>query len=370
VSIAVGSWGGPSQAHPAMPKLTDLTTPFALIDGQIMRRNIAAMQEAMVSIGASLRPHFKTHRTMAIAQLQRDAGASGVTVATLRQLAAVGRDLGPVLVSSAVHVDGSVGPDLQAALAGPGVTFAVESGESIRLLRSALGPELTADVMIEVEAGCLRSGAAPSECGDLARAASRLGFRVTGLFSYPGQAYLPGRAQEASREELSALALGASVLSRAGFDPEHVSAGSTPTMRFAAPGVATEYRPGTYVFGDRQQLGLGAMDRPQLALTVIATVVAIHGDRLVLDAGGKALGRDAPSWLPGFGQLADPSEAPITRLYDHHSVVDSYRGQVVSVGDRLAILPNNANSVMALLRSAWLSDDGELAEEIAPLPDR
>ena len=193
---------------------------------------------------------------------------------------------------------------------------------------------------------------------------------MTGVFSYPGQAYLPGRAEEASREELTALELGASVLSRAGFEPEHISAGSTPTMRFVQPGVATEYRPGTYVFGDRQQVGLGAMDRSQISLTVIATVVAVHGDRLVLDAGGKALGRDAPQWLGGYGQLADPSEASITRLYDHHSVVDSYAGHAVGVGDRLAILPNNANSVMALLRSAWLSDDGESAEEIMPFADR
>jgi D-serine deaminase-like pyridoxal phosphate-dependent protein len=224
--------------------------------------------------------------------------------------------------------------------------------------------------MIEVEAGCLRSGVAPSDCGELARTAQRLGCRVAGLFSYPGQSYIPDQAKDASEQELAALESGASELRRAGFDPEHISAGSTPTMRFARAGIATEYRPGTYVFGDRQQLGLGAMERSGLSLTVVATVVAIHDDRLVLDAGGKALGRDAPRWLPGYGQLADSSEALITRLYDHHAVVESYRGQAVRVGDRLSILPNNANSVMALLRSAWLSEAGESAVELTPQADR
>jgi D-serine deaminase-like pyridoxal phosphate-dependent protein len=352
-------------------KLSDLATPFALIDARLLRRNIAEMQQAVASIGASLRPHFKTHRTIAIAQLQIDAGAIGVTVATAPQLAAAQRDLGcPVLVSSLLQVDASIAHGLQHACARGRIAFSIESRASIELLRAALGPELTPDVMIEVEAGCLRSGVAPSDCGELARTAQRLGCRVAGLFSYPGQSYIPDQAKDASEQELAALESGASELRRAGFDPEHISAGSTPTMRFARAGIATEYRPGTYVFGDRQQLGLGAMERSGLSLTVVATVVAIHDDRLVLDAGGKALGRDAPRWLPGYGQLADSSEALITRLYDHHAVVESYRGPAVSVGARLAILPNNANSVMSLLRSAWSSDDGESAEELTPQADR
>jgi D-serine deaminase-like pyridoxal phosphate-dependent protein len=351
--------------------LSALATPFTLIDGGVLRRNITGMQQAMASIGAALRPHFKTHRTMAIARLQQDAGAIGMTVATVPQLTAVERDLGcPVLVSSVVQVDTSIGGALQEACAHGRVTFSIESPASVELLRSALGPDITPDVMIEVEAGCLRSGVPAAECGELAGTAAHQGFRVTGLFSYPGQGYLPDQAKDASAQELAALELGASTLRGAGFDPEHISAGSTPTMRFARSGIATEYRPGTYVFGDRQQLGLGAIERSGIALTVVATVVAVHDDRLVLDAGGKALGRDAPRWLPGFGQLADSSQALITRLYDHHAVVESYRGRALRVGDRVSILPNNANSVMALLRSAWLSDDGEWGEELMPQADR
>ena len=352
-------------------RLADIATPFALIDARLLQRNIAEMQQTMGEIGASLRPHFKTHRTTWIAQRQRDAGAIGLTVATVAQLAKVTRDLGcPVLVSSLLQVCAATATDLRAAAAGGEVTFAIESDWSIESLRAALGPDVDAEAMIEVEAGCLRSGVPPAECGELARAAARSGFRVTGVFSYPGQSYIPGRAADAAEQEQAALEQGAAELRRAGFDPVHISAGSTPTMPFARSGVATEYRPGTYVFGDRQQHGLGAMARSALALTVVATVVAIHGDRVVLDAGGKALGRDAPRWLEGFGQLAGGSESLVTRLYDHHSVIESYDGEPLHVGERVAVLPNNVNSVMALLRSAWLSEDGETAEELLPQPDR
>jgi D-serine deaminase-like pyridoxal phosphate-dependent protein len=360
-----------STASPATrTKLSELLTPYALIDARRVRRNIAEMQHRIASLRAELRPHFKTHRTAAIAELQIEAGAIGLTVATGPQLAAVKRDLAcPVLISSLLQIDASSVCVLREAAVAGGVMFAIESERSVELLRRALGPQLVPDVMIELDAGCLRTGVQASDCVDLARAASRLGCHVVGLFTYPGHSYIPMQARAASEQEQAALELGAAELARAGFDPEHISAGSTPTMRFARPGVATEYRPGTYIFGDRQQLTLGAMDRSQLSLTVVATVVATHGDRIVLDAGGKALGRDAPGWLPGYGELVDDSETVITRLYDHHAVVESYHGPPLRIGDRVPILPNNANSVMALLRSAWLSEDGDIAEELMPQAD-
>jgi D-serine deaminase-like pyridoxal phosphate-dependent protein len=369
--VAATVASAPSPAQAAGPRLVELDTPFALIDGRRLRANIAAMQDTVASLGAALRPHFKTHRTLHIARMQCDAGAIGVTVATARQLAIISGELGcPVLVSSLLQVDRAVRTTLREACATSDVLFAVESPRSVELLRAALGTEPHAEVVIEVEAGCRRSGVSPSECGALARVAARQGFDVAGVFSYPGQSYAPRRSREASEQERTALSEAASVLARAGFEPRHVSAGSTPTMPYARPGVATEYRPGTYVFGDRQQLTLGAVNRAQLSLTVVATVIAVHGERVVLDAGGKALGRDAPPWLEGYGLLANGSEALIERLYDHHSVIEYYRGESLGVGDRVAIVPNNVNSTMALLRSVWITEDGESAAELRPEPDR
>src|SRR5579875_205238 len=161
---------------PAELELEQVATPFVLIDGPRARANIAAMQAAVRALGAELRPHFKTHRTPAIAGWQREAGAMGLTVATLAQLATVSGELGwPVLVSSLLQVDAAAGPVLREACRRGGAIFAIESDWSARRLREALGPELSAQVMIEVEAGCRRTGVPPSECGALARLASRQG---------------------------------------------------------------------------------------------------------------------------------------------------------------------------------------------------
>lgn len=351
--------------------IDELTTPFALIDGIRMRANILAMQEAVTSVGAALRPHFKTHRTSEIAAVQCSAGAVGLTVATARQLATVSVELGyPALVSSVVQADAAAAPTLREACAAGEVVFAIESRRSVELLRRALGRDVQAEVAIEVEAGCERSGVVAAECAAVAAAARRHGFHVVGVFSYPGQGYAPGRARDAAELERAVLHEAVAVLARAGFEAQHVSAGSTPTMPYARAGVVTEYRPGTYVFGDRQQMSLGAAAADDLALTVIASVTAVHGSRVVVDAGGKALGRDAPGWLDGYGVLADRPDAVIARLYDHHSVLERYRGERLEVGDRVAIVPNNANSVMALLESAWLTEDGKSAVELRPRADR
>lgn len=351
--------------------LSELPTPFVRIDAERLRANVSEMQERVSGLGAALRPHFKTHRTSAIARLQLDSGAVGLTVATAAQLSLVARELGcPVLVSSLVQVDGASARALEQACAAGTVIFAIDSVVSVERLRSALGGDLSPDVMIEVDSGCRRTGAQPDECAQLARSAAAQGFRVNGVFSYPGHSYVPGHSEEASEQEQTALAAAARELTRAGFEVEHVSAGSTPTMPFARGGVATEYRPGTYVFGDRQQLNLGSVARTQISLSVVASVVAVKGDSVVLDAGGKALGRDAPRWLEGYGELLEQPEVVITRLYDHHAVIEGYAGPPVTVGDRLAVLPNNANSVMSLLRSAWLTEPGELATALSPHPDR
>ena len=200
MAATAASTASPAQA--AAPPLAELGTPFALIDGRRLRANIAAMQEAVAGLGAALRPHFKTHRTLQVARMQRDAGAIGLTVATARQLATVSGELGcPVLVSSLLQVDPAVGSTLREACATGGVMFAVESPRSVELLRAALGPEPRADVVIEIEAGCQRSGVSPSECAALARIAAQQGFEVAGVFSYPGHSYAPGRSREAAEEE-------------------------------------------------------------------------------------------------------------------------------------------------------------------------
>ncbi|WP_183143937.1 alanine racemase, partial [Pseudomonas marginalis] len=61
-----------------------LDTPAALIDIPRMQHNIQCMQQRMNTLGVRLRPHIKTSKCLPVIQAQLAAGASGVTVSTLK----------------------------------------------------------------------------------------------------------------------------------------------------------------------------------------------------------------------------------------------------------------------------------------------
>jgi Predicted amino acid aldolase or racemase len=64
-------------------------TPFVFIDIAILQRNIAHMQALAQTAGVKLRPHIKTHKIAAIAKMQMQAGAFGLTVAKLGEAQAL-----------------------------------------------------------------------------------------------------------------------------------------------------------------------------------------------------------------------------------------------------------------------------------------
>ncbi|MDQ3862000.1 MAG: alanine racemase, partial [Actinomycetota bacterium] len=60
-------------------------TPYLLIDGAKMERNILKMANLAKGSGVALRPHVKTHKVPAIARKQVEAGAVGITVAKVSE---------------------------------------------------------------------------------------------------------------------------------------------------------------------------------------------------------------------------------------------------------------------------------------------
>ena len=67
------------------PALNEVVTPALVVDRRRLLTNIQEMGARARSLGVALRPHAKTHKSPAIAALQREHGASGLTVATLAE---------------------------------------------------------------------------------------------------------------------------------------------------------------------------------------------------------------------------------------------------------------------------------------------
>ncbi|MGA2208835.1 MAG: alanine racemase [Acidimicrobiales bacterium] len=298
------------------------STPCVVVDRDILERNIAAMSGAAVAGGWALRPHAKTHKCLEIARRQLDAGAVGITVATVAE-AEVFVEAGctDVFIAYPLWVDRPRGARLSALLERSSLRVGVDSAAGAEALARHTTADGMLEVLVEIDSGHHRTGVPPDEAGAVAAASVAAGLRVDGVFTFPGHAYGPGLAGPAAADEAAALDRAAGSLRAAGISAEVLSGGSTPTAAVTAPGTLTELRPGVYVFGDAQQLELGTCTIDDIALTVAATVVSRAGGRVVLDAGSKVLGADRPAWASGFGRLAAHAEARISALSEHHATV-------------------------------------------------
>ncbi len=244
----------------------------------------------------------------------------------------------------------------------------VDSVAGARQLAAAVAGSALArplHVLVEIDPGNHRTGAAsPAVAAEVAVAARAGGLVVDGVFSHGGHGYHPGAAEAAGGDEVRSLAAAATALRMAGLEISVISAGATPTMLTAAAGPVTEMRAGTYVYGDRQQWSLGAIPADGCAVAVAATVVSVFDDRIVIDAGAKALTKDRAAWLTGHGAIAGYPDLVIERVNDYHGVVAVPPGVArPDLGEIVAVIPNHVCPVIDLVDAVVAVDaDGTTAE--------
>jgi D-serine deaminase-like pyridoxal phosphate-dependent protein len=328
------------------PTIDEVDTPALVIDLDRMERNIAAMATTASAAGVRLRPHAKTHKSPEIARMQLDAGASGITVAKLGE-AEVMADAGLDDLLVAYPIVGTAKLErLRALRERARVRLSIDSVEVGRGLASVASPARPVEVLIEVDTGHHRMGRPPGgPTAELASDVARIpGVEIAGLIAHGGHAYgaAPGELQRLSHREAADLAATAEACERAGVEIREISVGATPTAAWVA-GPSTESRPGTYVFGDVQQMRLGVATEADCAATVLTTVVARPWeDRFVIDAGSKSLtsdGGDGPPF-PGRGVIAGRPDLRLDFLTEEHGVghVEPGGGDL-RIGDRLRVIP-------------------------------
>jgi D-serine deaminase-like pyridoxal phosphate-dependent protein len=344
--------------------LPDFATPCLVVDERVLRRNIQEMADLATGLGVALRPHAKTHKSPAIADLQLQAGAVGLTVATLSEalvFAEAGvRDL---FIAYPLWIDSTKGPLLRRLEElGIDLTVGCDSAESAEQIARHSSDPSRIRVLVEVDSGQHRSGVPAETVGSLARAVLSAGLDVRGVFTFPGHSYRPSNRETAAREEAVALVEAAASVRTAGIDVSVVSGGSTPTIEYADAGTASELRPGVYVFGDAQQWELGSCTPEQIALTCLATVVSRRPGRVVLDAGSKALGADRAPWASGYGRLLDHPDARIVQLSEHHAVVDWADERLPECGERMRVVPNHVCNAVNLTDELVVVNDGALTD--------
>jgi D-serine deaminase-like pyridoxal phosphate-dependent protein len=317
----------------------ELPTPFLTIDLDAVDRNIARMQRYCDEHEIALRPHVKTHKMPAVAELQRVAGARGITCQKLGE-AELMADHGFDDILITFPLVGVGKAERLADLAGRvRVAVGADSEVAARALSAALAAHgTTAGFLVDCDTGLGRTGVqTPADAASLAELVESLpNLELGGLMTHP--------AVRGSGEWLDAARR---LIEQRGVEVVSVSGGGSAHAReIHSSGVFTELRAGTYVFGDRHLLAEGAVELDDCALRVVATVVSRPtADRAILDAGSKTLTSDFPPGLDdgGYGLLVEYPQAVLASLSEEHATVDvSACDRRPAVGDVVTVIPNHA----------------------------
>lgn len=367
--------------------LERLATPAALVDLDVVERNVQRMDARMRRLGVELRPHVKTHKCVEIGRLQAPDGRITVsTLAEARHFAAAGfgditwalpLPLGrlPEAMSLAAEIE-----RFDLLIDHPAALAAIESFVDAEGGRPS--------VLLKVDCGYHRAGVDPesAEAVELALAMARspaIGF--AGILTHAGHAYGCRGAAElaaAAEEERRVMADFAAELRRRGVSVPRVSVGSTPTMTRARDltGVS-EARPGNYVFFDRYQAAIGACEPGDVALTVLATVIGCTPDRgrLLVDAGALALSKDLGAThvegFGGYGELQALDGTPLghlelVALSQEHGHLVCRSPELAArhpVGSKLRVVPNHSCLTAALHERYHALRGGEVVARWSPV---
>jgi D-serine deaminase-like pyridoxal phosphate-dependent protein len=219
-------------------------------------------------------------------------------------------------------------------------------------------------VLVECNTGADRCGVAtPTEAADLAaRIDAAPGLVFGGLMTYPpagGESRVQSFMTEA-KGKIEARGIAVPV----------ITSGGTPSMMHAgdAP-VATEYRPGTYVYNDRSLVSRGVCGWEDCALSVLATVVSVPApNRAIVDAGSKTLTSDLLG-LTGYGHVLTRPDISIDQLSEEHGRLVSEGPIGLTVGQKVRIIPNHACVVTNMFDSVNIVS-GDTLQDVWPVVAR
>ena len=338
--------------------VSEVDTPALLIELDALERNIRRMQGRVAEGGrVSLRPHSKTHKSTAIANMQIAAGAIGVCcqkVSEAEIMAQGGvRDL---CISNEVIGESKV--RRVAALARRAkVSVCVDELSSVQqLAAAATAVGSTVHVLVELNVGANRCGVeTPKDVVRLAKGiAGCSSLRFAGIQAYHGAAqhlrtYDERRAAigAASAKVAHAIAL----LQREAIPCEVVAGAGTGTVEFEiAGGVYNELQVGSYVFmdvdyGQNQDREGKPISDFENALFILTTVMSSPvPERAIVDDGLKALSVDS-----GMPKVVGHDDATFVRAADEHGRIEIAKGGgPFTVGEKIRLIPGHCDPTVNL----------------------
>ena len=138
--------------------LDRVETPAALVDRERMKANARRVAAYCADHGLAWRPHVKTHKSLRVAELQLEAGARGLTVATPHEAEVMARVTGDLLVAYPPVGDARI-ERLVGLPASVDLKVALDSEAVLAPLAAAASTAgRTVGVFVEIDVGLRRVG--------------------------------------------------------------------------------------------------------------------------------------------------------------------------------------------------------------------
>jgi len=344
--------------------LERIPTPFLLINGRTVRRNLSRLASYTREHRLNLRPHTKTHKSTKLARMQIEAGAAGLTIAKVGEAEVMAEVHDDLLLAYPV-VDEHRAKRV-AKLAGRcDLKVAIDSALAADVLNAAAQQAgVRVGILVDLDVGLARTGLqSPHQALTLAKQVHHApALTLRGLFCYPGHIWAPLDQQARPLAAVNAkLEEAVNLYHHAGLNIGIVSGGSTPTayQSHLAQHI-TEIRPGTYIFNDMNTAHGGYCQLDDCAARIVCTVVSDAVPRqVVIDAGNKTLTMDPcrPAPDSGHSHILEYPQAKITRLSEEHGQVDVARcDHRPRLGERLTVIPNHICPCVNLQDQMWWCD--------------
>lgn len=384
-----------AQSHAAIKEkllglgIEDLPTPSFIIKESQFDKNCALMRNQIVELQnlnkckVQFRPHFKTHKTKEGLLKQLNNGLStAVLVSTLAEaeyiladetLRATVNDICYTLPLTRGHFFMERLLKIEAQV--EHLRVFIDNPEQVKYL-SQFQPSKKWDVFLKIDVGTKRAG-----CGRLSddfQAILELlpafadSINLYGIYAHAGHSYGCSTKEEVYKILVEELyeAFASSEAIKTNFKNLVLSIGGTPTIKALGPqkqilelmdkitqlGFVLEIHCGNFCMLDLQQAATGVSKLEHISGFVLGSVVSNYKERneSLANTGCIALSRETSSFK-GFGLVfkvddyikkLNPSDLKeafyVDRVSQEHGILKNSKGELLPIGQQVAILPQHA----------------------------
>lgn len=356
----------------------EIYRPTLVLNKEKCLKNIKKMSDKAKRHNLAFRPHFKTHQSRIVGDWLRDFGVEKITVSSARMAEYFSLDgWKDITIAFPVNLrEIKLINDLSVKTR---INLLISDSDVIEPLNKLLSG--ITDVYLEVDTGYNRTGVKVNhmeKSRELIRNSNKLLFQ--GFITHTGQTYHAASPEEILDDHRHALE---DLKKLQEMFPEdlNISIGDTPACSLADDfGVASEIRPGNFIFFDWMQYKLGACSIEEIAVCAVCPVVATYPSRneVVVYGGAIHLSKDSmvlPDGNTSYGALVDWSDkgwgnvwkdSYVSNLSQEHGIIKTTSSRVKQLkpGDLVGILPVHSCLTAESMRG-YLSFDGNDIDHMA-----